>query len=78
MVTEALERMLAESPGVAGTPAAEVARVLAVMLDDPGTLATARVAAAREFREVLVRLGEAAPATDRMTDFEQLLRRSAA
>jgi hypothetical protein len=44
------------------------------MLDDPDTNATARVGAAREFREVLVRLDDGAPVGDRMTAFEELVR----
>jgi hypothetical protein len=73
VVTEALERMLAGS-GLERSPAAAVARVLAGMLDDPGTNATARVGAAREFREVLERLAAGAPVGDRMTAFEELVR----
>jgi hypothetical protein len=70
VVMEALERMLAGS-GLERSPAAAVARVLAEMLDDPGTNATARVGAAREFREVLERIAAGAPGGDRMTDFEE-------
>jgi hypothetical protein len=74
VVMEALERMLAMSEGLGDSPAAAVARVLAGMLDDQGTNATARVGAAREFREVLERMADGAPVGDRMTAFEELVR----